>query len=111
MLKIGLIREGKIPADNRVALTPSQCKWIQENKNIYITVQSSAIRCYSDSEYINAGIEVKEDVSECDILFGIKEVPINMLIPGKTYFFFSHTRKLQPYNQKLFRRSLQKKSP
>jgi alanine dehydrogenase len=101
MLKIGLIREGKIPADNRVALTPSQCKWIQENKDISIVVQSSEIRCYADSEYINAGIEVKEDLSESDILFGIKEVPINMLIPGKTYFIFSHTRKLQSYNQKL----------
>lgn len=109
MLKIGLIREGKIPADNRVALTPSQCKWIQENKNISIVVQSSEIRCYSDSEYKNAGIEVKEDVSECDILFGIKEVPINMLIPEKTYFIFSHTRKLQSYNQKLLQAIIAKK--
>jgi len=80
MLKIGLIREGKIPSDNRVALTPQQCKWIKENKNISIVVQHSENRCYSDAEYIKAGIEVKEDVSECDILFGIKEVPVDMLI-------------------------------
>ena len=109
MLKIGLIREGKIPPDNRVALTPIQCKWIQENKNISITVQSSVSRCYSDSEYIKAGIEVTEDMSECDILFGIKEVPIHMLIPGKTYFIFSHTRKLQSYNQKLLQAIIAKK--
>lgn len=109
MLKIGLIREGKIPADNRVALTPSQCKWIQQNKNISIAVQSSEIRCYSDSEYKDVGIEVKEDVSECDVLFGIKEVPINMLIAGKTYFIFSHTRKLQSYNQKLLKAIIAKK--
>jgi alanine dehydrogenase len=101
MLKIGLIREGKIPEDNRVALTPMQCKWIQQNKDISITVQTSEIRCYRDAEYKNLGIEVKEDMSECDILFGIKEVPVDMLISGKTYFIFSHTRKLQPYNQKL----------
>lgn len=101
MLKIGLIREGKVPPDNRVALTPSQCKWIQENKSISIVVQHSPNRCYTDEEYIKAGIEVKEDVSECDILFGIKEVPVDMLIPVKKYFFFSHTRKLQSYNQKL----------
>ncbi|MEO8822562.1 MAG: NAD(P)-dependent oxidoreductase [Ginsengibacter sp.] len=108
MLKIGLIREGKIPPDNRVALTPAQCKWIQGNKSISIVVQHSPNRCYSDEEYIKAGIEVKEDVSECDILFGIKEVPIDMLIPNKKYFFFSHTRKLQSYNQKLLQSIINK---
>ncbi len=61
MLKIGLIREGKIPADNRVALTPMQCKWIQKNKNLSIIVQHCDTRCYKDKEYIAAGIEVKED--------------------------------------------------
>lgn len=101
MLKVGLIKEGKTPPDNRVALTPFQCKWVQENKGISIIVQHSSTRCFPDSEYQKEGIQVKEDVSECDILFGIKEVPVEMLIPGKTYFFFSHTRKLQSYNQKL----------
>jgi len=109
MLKIGLIKEGKIPPDNRVALAPTQCKWVQENKSIKVVVQHSPTRCYSDAEYIKAGIEVKEDLSECDILFGIKEVPIEMLIPGKIYFFFSHTRKLQSYNQKLLQAIIEKK--
>lgn len=109
MFKIGLIREGKIPSDNRVALTPLQCKWIQENKGISIKVQSSQTRCYSDAEYIAAGIQVVEEVSDCDILFGIKEVPVEMLIKGKTYFIFSHTRKLQSYNQKLLLTILEKK--
>ncbi|MGN6532281.1 MAG: alanine dehydrogenase, partial [Ginsengibacter sp.] len=109
MLKIGLIREGKIPQDNRVALTPQQCKWVQENKDISITVQTSETRCYTDAEYKREGIEVKEDLSECDILFGIKEVPVDMLIPGKTYFIFSHTRKLQSYNQKLLQCIIAKK--
>ena len=109
MLKFGLIREGKIPADNRVALTPVQCKWIQKNKDISITVQHSETRCYKDSEYIAAGIEVKEDLSECDVLLGIKEVPVNMLIPRKVYLFFSHTKKLQPYNQQLLQAVISKK--
>lgn len=109
ILKIGLIREGKIPQDNRVALTPVQCKWIQENKNIEIIVQHSKTRCYSEQEYLRAGIKVQEDLNDCDILFGIKEVPANMLIAGKTYFFFSHTRKLQPYNQKLLQTIIQQK--
>jgi alanine dehydrogenase len=108
MLTIGLIKEGKIPADNRVALTPAQCRWIQQNKSISVVVQRSPTRCYTDDEYIKAGIEVKDDVDECDILFGIKEVPVDMLIAGKTYFFFSHTRKLQSYNQKLLQAIIKK---
>ncbi|MCO5239115.1 MAG: NAD(P)-dependent oxidoreductase [Chitinophagaceae bacterium] len=109
MLRIGLIREGKIPADNRVALTPAQCKWIQkQNPEIKIIAQSSPHRCFSDREYVAAGVEVKEDLSECDMLFGIKEVPPDMLIPDKTYLFFSHTKKQQPQNQKLLRAILEK---
>lgn len=102
MLKIGLIKEGKIPADNRVALTPAQCKWIQkQSTEVKIIVQSSPHRCFTDKEYLSAGVEVKEDVSECDFLFGIKEVPVNELIAGKTYLFFSHTKKEQPHNKGL----------
>ena len=104
MTKIGLIREGKIPADNRVALTPAQCKWILKNTDaVSIAVQSSPSRCFADREYEMAGVEVKEDLSDCDLLFGIKEVPVSQLIPGKTYLFFSHTKKKQPYNQPLIR--------
>ena len=97
-----MIREGKIPADNRVALTPAQCRWIHSgNSGIKVLAQHSHTRCYRDEEYRSAGVEVKEDLQECDILLGIKEVPVSMLIPGKTYLFFSHTKKLQPYNQAL----------
>lgn len=102
MLVIGLIREGKIPADNRVALTPAQCKWLVKNfDDISILVQSSAHRCFKDEEYKKAGIEVTEDVSSCNLLLGIKEVPVPQLIPGKQYLFFSHTKKKQSFNQSL----------
>ncbi|MBK8142471.1 MAG: alanine dehydrogenase [Chitinophagaceae bacterium] len=110
MIRIGLIREGKIPADNRVALTPAQCKWILKNSSdIKIIVQSSPDRCFSDREYLSAGVELKEDLGECDLLFGIKEVPVAQLIPGKTYLFFSHTKKKQPQNQKLLQAIIDKK--
>jgi saccharopine dehydrogenase (NAD+, L-lysine forming) len=103
MIKIGLIRETKIPSDNRVAFIPSQCKWIQQHfPDVKVIVQSSPDRCYTDREYIAAGINVQEDISDCDILFGIKEVKKENLIPGKTYLFFSHTKKKQAYNQELF---------
>ena len=110
MLTIGLIREEKIPADNRVAFTPSQCKWIQNNiAEIKIIVQHSEHRCFSDKEYSLAGIEVRDDVSECDILMGIKEVPEDKLITGKTYFIFSHTKKLQSRNRKLLQAIIKNK--
>lgn len=110
MITIGLIKEGKIPADNRVALTPSQCKWILKNSgDIKIIVQSSESRCYSDREYQMAGAEVKNDMSQCTILFGIKEVPDSQLLPDKTYLFFSHTKKKQPHNQPLLKAILDKK--
>ncbi len=109
MTRIGLIKEGKIPADNRVSLTPAQCKWIHKNlDSVKIIVQSSSTRCFSDREFLMAGVEVKEDVTDCDILLGIKEVPVEELIPGKTYLFFSHTKKQQPRNQKLLRSILDK---
>lgn len=110
MIRIGLIKEGKIPADNRVALTPAQCKWIhKQDPNVQIIVQSSPTRCFSDREYQLAGVTVQDDLSDCQILLGIKEVPVEMLLPNKTYLFFSHTKKKQPYNQTLFRTILNKK--
>ena len=109
MVKIGLIREGKIPHDNRVALTPAQCKWIHKNSSeVKIIAQSSAWRCFNDREFVNAGVEVKEDISECDIFFGIKEVPVEQLISNKTYLFFSHTKKQQPHNRKLLQTIIEK---
>ncbi len=110
MIRIGLIRETKIPSDSRVAFTPSQCKWIaQHYPHITIWVQSSPGRCFSDREYRMAGVEVRENMDECDILLGIKEVDPATLLPGKIYLFFSHTRKKQAYNQRLFQTILQKK--
>src|SRR3984885_2543239 len=110
MLKIGLIREGKMPADNRVALTPAQCKWIHKNSSeVRVVAQSSVHRCFSDKEYILAGVEIKEELGDCDILFGIKEVPINELLENKTYLFFSHTKKKQLYNRALFQAIIKKK--
>ncbi|MCL6525204.1 MAG: NAD(P)-dependent oxidoreductase [Thermoflavifilum sp.] len=110
MIKIGLIREGKKPADHRVALTPTQCRWIMEHwPDIQILVQPSPIRCYTDAEYMQAGIQLAEDLSHCDILLGIKEVPIDMLIPEKTYLFFSHTKKKQPHNRPLMQACVQKR--
>lgn len=109
MLTIGLIKEGK--ADNRVAFTPHQCQWLQQQyPELRIIVQSSGTRCFSDREYGTAGIKVQDDVSEADILLGIKEVPVESLIKGRSYFFFSHTKKKQPANRALFQAILKQKN-
>jgi saccharopine dehydrogenase (NAD+, L-lysine forming) len=108
MIRIGLIREEKKPTDNRVALTPAQCKWIRKQQaDIQIIAQQSADRCFSNKEYEQAGVEIREDMSGCDILLGIKEVPFDKLLPGKTYLYFSHTKKLQAHNQRMFRKILE----
>ena len=102
MVTIGLIKEGKIPADNRVALTPAQCKWIKKNDpRIFIKVERSESRCFIDDEYKRAGVELVNDLNDCDVILGIKEIPPAHLLKNKTYLFFSHTRKKQPYNQVL----------
>jgi saccharopine dehydrogenase (NAD+, L-lysine-forming) len=109
MLNIGLLHEGKIPADNRVALTPAQCKWIHKNSaEVRVMAQASPDRCYSDKEYLAAGVEVVHDLSGCQFLLGIKEVPVERLLPAKTYLFFSHTKKKQSYNQAMFRAILER---
>ncbi len=110
MIKFGIIREGKNPPDKRVPLTPRQCKVLLSTyPDLIIKVQPSAVRAFKDEDYANAGIELQENLSDCDVLLGVKEVPYDMLIPGKTYLFFSHTYKKQPYNKKLLQTILEKK--
>lgn len=108
MIKIGIIKEYKIPNDFRAPLVPTQCKKINQSLNFDVRCQSSEIRCYTDQEYKNLGIQVVDDLQSCDVIFGIKEVPINKLLKNKTYFMFSHTIKKQPQNKRLLQTILKK---
>ncbi len=109
-LKIGLIREGKVPPDKRVPFTPLQVEEIEQRfPHVKVQCEKSDIRCFKDEEYGALDIEVTSVVDGCDILMGIKEVPIPSLLEGKTYLFFSHTLKEQPYNRKLLQAALEKK--
>ena len=106
-MKIGLLKETKSPVDNRVALSPKQVAKLNNTyKKSQIVVQSSDIRAFSDEEYRKEGVEVVDNVEDCDILFGIKEVNISNLIPNKHYFFFGHIAKMQPYNRPLLQTML-----
>lgn len=101
-MKFGIIKERKSPPDRRVVFSPNALVQLKENHpEAEIEVETSDIRIFSDEEYQKAGIAVKSSVSDADVLFGVKEVPVENLIANKSYFFFSHTIKMQPYNKKL----------
>lgn len=106
-MKIGVIKETKNPPDKRVPLSPEKCALLKKTfPEVELVVQSSDIRAFKDQEYTELGIEIVTDVSDCDILLGVKEVKKDSLLPNKTYFFFSHTIKEQPYNRDLLQKLL-----
>lgn len=108
-MKFGIIKERKNPPDRRVVFSPDElAKLKQLYQTVSVKVESSDIRIFTDLQYKNLGVEVTDDISDCDVLFGVKEVPVEYLIPDKTYFFFSHTIKKQPYNRKLLQAILEK---
>ncbi|MGB2431614.1 MAG: NAD(P)-dependent oxidoreductase [Flavobacteriaceae bacterium] len=108
-MKFGIIKERKNPPDRRVVFSPQKLQEFQQQfPEATIVVESSDIRVFSDEAYAKAGFEITEDLSDCDVLIGVKEVPIAALIPNKKYFFFSHTIKKQPYNRDLLNAILEK---
>ena len=108
-MKIGIIKEYKSPPDKRVVFSPEKCvETLQKFPQVEFFIEKSDIRCFSDSEYEKMGLKVVTDLSNCDVLIGVKEVPIEKLIDNKKYFFFSHTIKKQPYNKKLLQQIIKK---
>jgi len=108
-MKFGIIKERKTPPDRRVVFTPEEAsRLLKEHPEVELKVESSDIRIFSDDEYRSLGLQVTEDISDSDVFFGVKEVPIDALIPDKKYFFFSHTIKKQPHNRKLLQAILEK---
>lgn len=109
-MKFGIIKERKNPPDRRVVFTPEELVRLKkEHPEAEIKVETSDIRIFTDEQYSNLGIEISDDMTDCDVLFGVKEVPVEALIPNKKYFFFSHTIKKQPHNRKLLKAILEKK--
>ncbi|MFN3968819.1 NAD(P)-dependent oxidoreductase [Flavobacterium sp.] len=108
-MKFGIIKERKNPPDRRVVFTPEELVRLQqEHPEAIVKVESSDIRVFNDEAYKKLGIEVAEDISDCDVFFGVKEIPVDFLIPNKKYFFFSHTIKKQVHNRKLLQAILAK---
>lgn len=109
MIKFALIKERKNPPDRRVVFSPEKLKEaVQQFPEANFKIESSDIRIFPDQAYTEAGFEVSDDISDCDVMLGVKEVPIDALIQGKKYLFFSHTIKQQPFNRNLLRAILEK---
>lgn len=108
-ITLALIKERKNPPDRRVVFSPEKCQEvIKRFPDAKIIVEASDIRIFPDEAYRKAGFEVMDDVSDADVMLGVKEVPVDALIPNKKYFYFSHTIKKQPYNRKLLQAMLAK---
>ncbi|MCB0462675.1 MAG: NAD(P)-dependent oxidoreductase [Flavobacteriaceae bacterium] len=108
-MKFAIIKERKNPPDRRVVFSPEKLAEARKQfPDAEFVVESSNIRVFPDSAYKALGFKVTDDVSDCDVMIGVKEVPIENLIPNKKYFYFSHTIKKQPYNRKLLVAMLEK---
>ncbi len=108
-MKFGIIKERKNPPDKRVVFSPEKVAAFSKTyPQAHIAVESSEVRIFSDADYQHAGATVVADLSDCDVMIGVKEVPLEALIPNKKYFFFSHTIKKADYNRKLLQTVLKK---
>jgi len=108
-MKFAILKERKNPPDKRVIFSPQACNYLKATfSDLDVIVESSDDRIFVNEEYKEAGIKVTDNISDCDVLLGVKEVPVDNLMPNKKYFFFSHTIKKQPYNRKLLQAILQK---
>lgn len=109
MAIIGMRREDKSVWERRAPLVPQDVRRLVATERVRLTVQPSERRIFADDEYREAGAIVDEDLTACDLILGIKEVPTRLIFPEKTYMFFSHTIKGQPHNMPMLHDMLEKR--
>jgi len=106
---VGVRREDKNEWEKRTPITPIDMADLINKENLSFVVQPSDIRIFKDEEFRKAGARVDENLSDCSLVFAVKEIPIKLLEPEKIYVFFSHTIKGQAYNMDLLRRLIELK--
>jgi alpha-aminoadipic semialdehyde synthase len=106
---IGIRHEDKYKLERRAPLTPKHVARLVKQKKLDIIVQTSDKRVFLDEEYIQAGAKIAKDLKKCSVIFGVKEMPESFFEPEKTYVFFSHVVKGQPYNMAMLRRMMELK--
>tara|TARA_B100000029_G_C17580754_1_gene959584 strand:- start:275 stop:1468 length:1194 start_codon:yes stop_codon:yes gene_type:complete len=109
MIRIGIAKEYKVPFDSRSPITPKQAKKLNELNDFSVSVEKSNIRCFSDQEFLDEKVKVQNDLSHCNLIIGIKEIPVEKLLEKKTYLIFSHTIKKQKHNKNLLKEIIKKK--
>ncbi|MCK5147820.1 hypothetical protein KAR48_13765 [bacterium] len=102
--KIGLRHEDKSRWERRTAITPTHIRHLVDEYGIECIVQPSPTRIFTDGEYAEAGATIQSDLSSCQVVFGLKEMPAAIFEKGKTYIFFSHTIKGQAHNMPMLKR-------
>ncbi len=100
---IGIRQENKDITEQRAALTPAHVHKLVREHQIRVLVEPAQNRIFPDTEFRKAGAAITDNLKECNIIFGVKEVPVFSLLPGQNYFFFSHTIKGQPYNMPMLK--------
>ena len=108
-VKIGIRHEDKNPWEARIPLVPAHLGRLAREHGVVIAVQSSPQRAFREEEFTREGIEIAKELDDCQVIMGVKEIPKDLFEPGKTYVFFSHVIKGQPYNMPMLRRMMEKK--
>ncbi len=106
---IGIRHEDKYKLERRAPLTPKHVARLVKQKKLDIIVQSSDKRVFSDEEYFHAGAKIAKDLKKCSVIFGVKEMPESFFEAEKTYVFFAHVVKGQPYNMAMLHRMMELK--
>jgi alanine dehydrogenase len=105
--RIGIRHEDKYRMERRTPIVPSLVRKLVEKEKIGVSVQTSPKRVFTDLEYHEAGAQVKDNLNDCGVIFGVKEIPEEAFEKGKTYVFFSHVIKGQPYNMPMLKRMME----
>ncbi len=105
---VGIRREDKNRWERRAPITPLAVRRLTDEHGIGFVVQPSSLRIFGDDEYEKAGARIDEDLSDCNIVMGVKEIPVDFLREGGAYLFFSHTIKAQPHNMAMLARIMER---
>jgi alpha-aminoadipic semialdehyde synthase len=105
-MKVGVRSEDKSQWERRVPLVPLDLKALRD-AGVDAVVQASAHRAFGDDEFTQAGVPVQENLSDCKVIIGIKEIPPAKLEAGKVYLFFPHVIKGQRANMPMLRRLME----
>jgi alpha-aminoadipic semialdehyde synthase len=106
-LILGIRREDKNKWERRVPIIPDHVKDLKEKHNIQTIIQPSPIRIFSDDEFKKAGAQINEDLTECPVIFAVKEIPIDFFQENHTYVFFLHIIKGQEYNMPMLKKMME----